>query len=343
MTDMCSKATRRRFVTAAGATAGILAAPALIRSRAALAQSRVTLKVAHAEPPENSLHRGYERFKELVEERTGGEIDVRIYPAGQLGGIRDAVEGMRLGTIELSSTGPDYTSNLVPMLTTASLYYIWRSSEHAWRVLDGEVSERLSRHLIDGAGLRILTWGYQGFRSVISKGRAVASPGDLAGMRVRVPEARLHVLPFQALGANPTPVPYAEVYTALQTNVVEAAEGVPAAVVQMKFYEVVDFFSLTEHLFNPVQILMSERVFQTLSGDEQAIVTASARDAFAYQRGLGEADNAAAMAEIERGGVQIVEADVDAFRELVRPVWDDLLADLGDEAREIVAAIEAAA
>lgn len=343
MTHKWSKTPRRHFVTAAGAAAGILAAPALIRSRSALAQSRITLKVAHSEPPENSLHRGYERFKELVEERTGGEIDVRIYPAGQLGGIRDAVEGMRLGTIEISSTGPDYTSNLVPMLTTASLYYIWRSSEHAWRVLDGEVGERLSRHLIDGAGLRILTWAYQGFRSVISKGRPVASPDDLAGMRVRVPEARLHVLPFQTLGANPTPVPYAEVYTALQTNVVDAAEGVPSAVVQMKFYEVVDYFSLTEHLFNPVQILMSERVFQTLSADEQETVTTAAREAFAYQRELGEADNEAAMEEIKAGGVEIVEADVDAFRERVRPVWDELLVDLGDEAKEIVAAIDAAA
>jgi len=326
-----------RLIGGAGAAAACLAGPTV---RTAAAQGKRVLKIAHFDQTTNSLHKGFERFKELAEQRSGGELDIRVFPASQLGNIRDVVEGLRVGTIEITSTGPDYTSNLVPLMITASLYYLWRSPEHVTKTLEGPVGARLSEALAAGAGLRILTWGHQGFRSTLSK-RPVTAPADLKGMKIRVPEAKLHVRPFQLLGANPTPVPYAEVYTALQTNVVEACEGSPAAMIQMKFFEVAKNFALTTHLFNPYQILISERVYATLSPKLQQVVTESMGEAMALQRKLSAEENAEAIGQLKAGGVRVVDVDVAAFRSIVQPVWKELAESAGPEAVRIVEQIAA--
>ena len=333
---------RRSFLKgtmAAGAAA--VAGPVLI-ARPAWAKAK-TLKVGHIEAPNSATHQGYLKFADLVKERTGGSVEVKVFPAGQLGGLRDLFEGIRFGSVEMTSSGPDYVSNLVPMVVCASLYYLWQSEAHARKALTGPAGSIFDKHLIDQAQIRAVAWGNLGFRSVFNTKRAINTPADLEGMKIRVPEAKLHLVPMKALGASPTPIAYAEVYTAMQTNIVDAAEAVPAVMLQQKFNEVSKFYSLTNHLFNPLMVVIGERFFQSLDAKEKEAVVESAREAWAFEWDTAVADNNAAIEKIKAGGVPVNTVDMTPFTKIVEPTWKDLVDPLGEEGWNIVKKFQAAA
>ena len=326
---------RRSFLRgSAAAGAGALVAPAFI-TRSAWAKSKV-LKVGHIEAPSSATHQSYLTFQKLVAERSGGSVEVKVFPAGQLGGLRDLFEGIRFGSIEMTSSGPDYVSNLVPMVVCASLYYLWRSESHARKVLAGADGSIFDKFLIDKAQLRVMAWGNLGFRSVFNTKRAIETPADLAGLKIRVPEAKLHLLPMKALGALPTPIPYAEVYTSMQTNIVDAAEAVPAVMLQQKFNEVSKFYSLTNHLFNPLMVVIGERFYQSLDAKEKEAVVESAREAWREEWDVAAKDNNTAIDRIKAGGVPVNTVDMAPFAKICEPTWKELVDPLGDEGWRIV-------
>lgn len=326
---------RRSFLKrSAAAGAGALLAPTFI-TQSAWAKAKV-LKVGHIEAPNSATHQSYLKFQKLVAERTGGSIDVKVFPAGQLGGLRDLFEGIRFGSVEMTSSGPDYISNLVPMVVCASLYYLWHSEDHARKVLTGPNGSIFDKYLIKQAQLRAVAWGNLGFRSVFNTKRAIKTPADLAGMKIRVPEAKLHMVPMKALGALPTPIPYAEVYTSLQTNIVDAAEAVPAVVVQQKFNEVSKYYSLTNHLFNPLMVVIGEKFYQSLSAKEKEAVVESAREAWRAEWDVAAKDNLAAIDKIQAGGVPVNAVDMAPFIKIVEPTWKELIDPLGKEGWDIV-------
>ncbi|RCK28676.1 hypothetical protein TH1_09425 [Thalassospira lucentensis MCCC 1A00383 = DSM 14000] len=326
---------RRAFLkNSAAAGASALAASTLF-STGAFASAK-TLKVGHIEAPNSATQKAYEAFAQKVAERTNGSVNVEIYPAGQLGGLRDLYEGLRFGSVEMTSSGPDYVSNLVPVVVAGSLYYLWESNDHAREMLSGANGAIFNKALIEKAQIRNLAWGNLGFRSVFTNNRPIETPEDLKGLKIRVPEAKLHLEPMKAFGALPVGVPYAEVYTSLQTDVVSGAEGVPSAVLQQKFNEVSKYYSLTEHLFNPLMITISERFYQSLSTAEQEAVTESAREAWADEWDAAIVDNSAALDKIAAGGVVINRPDKAAFAEIAQTSWASVLDPVGDEAWDIV-------
>jgi len=335
MTRTGSWAPSRRVFLKAGvagmAGAGLLGTPYLAR-----AQSAKTLRAAHIESTESATHKGYVAFAEKVKAATDGAVEVKVFPAGQLGNLRDLYEGIKLGTVDLTSSGPDYSSNIAPVMLTAALYYSYRDNAHADALLDGAFSARLSEALASQAGMRILAWGELGWRSVFNTVRPILAPGDMKGLKLRVPEAQLHIVPMQALGASPTPIPYSDVYTSMQTGVVDGAEGAAAAVLQQKFNEVSKFFSLTNHLYNPVHLVIGARTFDGLSADHQKAVQAAAREAFQAQRSQARADNAAALDKLKASGLAVNEVNTAPFREVVMPSWARLTASLGAEGEDLV-------
>lgn len=343
--DLCTKSnnvSRRSFLRASTILgAGALAGQTFL-TRSASAKEKV-LKVGHIEAPSSATHKGYLLFQKLVQERTNGSVEVKVFPAGQLGGLRDLFEGIRFGSVEMTSSGPDYVSNLVPIMVCASLYYQWRSQEHARQVLNGEVGAKLDQVLRDQAQLRIVAWGNLGFRSVFNTKRAIEKPSDLAGMKVRVPEARLHLVPMKALGASPTPIAYAEVYTSMQTNIVDAAEAVPAVMLQQKFNEVSKYYSLTNHLFNSLCVVLGERFFQSLNAKEKEAVIESAREAWSSEWDMAIKDNTAAIERIEESGVAVNAVNMEPFAKIAEPTWKELVDPLGDEGWTIVNKIRDAA
>ncbi|WP_108658730.1 TRAP transporter substrate-binding protein [Acuticoccus kandeliae] len=315
----------------------VLSAVVVAGSIHTAAAQDVTLRAAHIESTESATHRAYERFASLVDEKTNGAVEVQVFPAGQLGGLRDLYEGIKLGSVDITSSGPDYTANLAPVMVVAALYYSYDDVDHADRALDGEFGARLSDALARDAGMRVLAWGELGFRSVFNTERPINTVGDFSGMKIRVPEAQLHLLPMKALGASPTPIPYAEVYTAMQTGIVDGAEGTPAVVKQQRFDEVSKYYSLTRHLFNPIHLVVSARKFDGLTPEQQAAVTEAAREAFAEQRREARADNEAAL-EALRGqdGIEVNEPSREEMRSAVEPTWNELIAPLGDEGQQLL-------
>lgn len=323
--------TRRGLLKTTLAGTFVLGAPLIAR-----AQATTTLRAAHIESTDSATHKGYVDFAERVAEATDGAVEVQVFPAGQLGNLRDLYEGIKLGSVDMTSSGPDYTANIAPIMVTAALYYSYRSEEHADQLLEGAFSEKLSDALASQAGMRILAWGELGWRSVFNTVQPIQGPDDFNGLKLRVPEAELHLLPMRALGAAPTPIPYSDVYTSMQTGVVDGAEGTPAAVTQQKFNEVSDYYSLTRHLYNPIHLVIGGRTFDGLSGAHQDAVQEAARAAFRQQRETARADNAAALRALEEGGLAVNELDTAPLREIVIPTWDELTADLGAEGQELV-------
>lgn len=327
--------TRRSLMTGAAAGAAVLSAPLVARAQAK------TLRAAHIETTDSATHKGYEDFAARVKEATGGSVEIAVFPAGQLGNLRDLYEGIKLGTVDMTTSGPDYTSNIAPIMVTAALYYSYRDEAHADSLLEGEFSGRLSDALLAQASMRILAWGELGWRSVFNTVTAIEGSDDFDGLKLRVPEAQLHLLPMRALGASPTPIPYAEVYTSMQTGVVDGAEGTPAAVTQQKFDEVSEFYSLTRHLYNPIHLVIGGRAFDGLDAGQQEAVRTAAVEAFRAQRATARKDNEAALKALRDGGLQVNTLDTAPLREIVLPTWDELTADLGDEGKELVAMLKA--
>jgi tripartite ATP-independent transporter DctP family solute receptor len=325
-------AKRRDFLKGVGA----LSAGALLPS-SVLAQSKTkTLKVAHIESTTSSTHKAWEKFAQLVKAKTNGSVAAEVFPAGQLGGLRDIFEGLRLGSIDMTSSGSDYTSNLAPIMVIPSMYYVWKSREHAYKVLDGSLGEEFNQGLQKAAGIRILAWGDLGWRSVFNKVRKIDKPEDMKGIKLRVPEAKLHLLPMRAFGASPVTIPYGEVYTAMQTNIVDGAEGTPTAVLQQKFNEVSKFYSLTEHLLLAIHAVISNGAFDRLSADEQKAVISAAKEAFTEQRATSNKDAAEALDKIKASGVAVNQVDKEAFRKIALGTWGELVEPLGASGKALL-------
>lgn len=314
---------------------GTLSLGALLPSQV-LAQAKTkTLKVAHIESTTSSTHKAWEKFAELVKKKTNGSVTAEVFPAGQLGGLRDIFEGLRLGSVDMTSSGSDYTASLAPVMVIPSMYYVWKSREHAYKVLDGPIGEEFNQGL-QKAGIRILAWGDLGWRSVFNKVRKIEKPDDMKGIKLRVPEAKLHLLPMRAFGASPVTIPYGEVYTAMQTNIVDGAEGTPTAVLQQKFNEVSKFYSLTEHLLLAIHAVISNGAFDRLSADEQKAVTSAAKEAFTEQRTTSNKDAAEALDKIKASGVAINQPNKEAFRKIAMGTWNELVEPLGDSGKALL-------
>ncbi len=330
--------TRRDLLRGTAVSAASAAALAVFGSPGmAWAESVVTLRAAHVESTDSATHKAYVAFAEKVKAATNGSVEVQVFPAGQLGNLRDLYEGLGLGSIDLTSSGPDYTANIAPVMVTAALYYSYSSPEQADRALQGEFSNRLSDALAKNAGMQILAWGELGWRSVFNVKQPITGAADFKGLKLRVPEANLHILPMKALGAAPTPIPYADVYTSMQTGIVDGAEGTPAVVTQQKFDEVAKYYSLTRHLYNPLHLVISDIAMSRLSDEQKKAVKQAAREAFNDQRIQARADNKAALDTLVKGGIAVNEdLDAAALREIVKPTWDVLTKDLGAEGQNLV-------
>ena len=199
-------------------------------------------------------------------------MEIEIVGNGQLGGERDLVEGMQLGTIEMASTANMVLSNFDPRFAVLDLPYLITDYETAYRVLDSDVIQDLQDSFAEQSGVRVLAYGQGGFRQVIGN-VAVNSLADMHGMKVRVPESDIYIDTFSALGANPTPLAYSETFTALQQGTVDAFEITPAVVLSAGFWEVCSDMNMTNHLFSPNPLMISENLFQSLTEEQQDILT----------------------------------------------------------------------
>ena len=252
--------------------------------------AKVVLKCGTSTQPSHIYNKAVERFAEIVADKTKGEVEVQLFPASQLGSERDMVEGLQLGTLEmtLTSTGP--MGNFVPQVKLFNLPFLFKDRESCYRVLDGEIGTGIS-DLFLKVGIRSLGWFENGFRNVTNSKVAINKPEDMKGLKIRVMEDDVFILTMKALGASPLPMAFGELYTALEQKAVDAQENPLAVIHSSRFFEVQKYLAMTGHFYSPAVLLIGEIAWKTLSPEQQAILKDAAAQAKDYERKISlEAD-----------------------------------------------------
>ena len=243
---------------------------------------RIILKAAHVTAIDHPFQLGLLKFKEIVERETNNGIQVNIYPSGQLGNERDLVEGLQIGTVQITPTSNAPLSSWVPEIMVFDLPFIFRDSDHAEKVLDGPIGRELAEKS-EQFGIKILAFWSAGTRSVFTK-KSVNTITDLEGLKIRVMENPIHIETFNAFGAQATPMASGEVFSALQQGVIDGAENDPNTFYTFGFWQVTKFYSMTQHFYNPAPFMISKQIYDSLSDEYKRIIQNAAISTRDYQR-----------------------------------------------------------
>ncbi|WBU52642.1 TRAP transporter substrate-binding protein [Paracoccus sp. SCSIO 75233] len=268
-------------------------------------------------------------FAEQMAELSGGDITVNVKAGGVLGGEREMLEGMQIGTIELgiSSTGP--IGNFIPETYALDFPFLFDSYESARAVLDGEIGQELLDKFSD-VGLVGLAWGENGFRNITSSRGPISSPADVEGLKIRTMENEVHLDAFSEMGAAPTPMSWTEVITSLQQGTIDAQENPIPIIVANNLWEVQPYASMTQHVYSPAVIVMSQITWDGLSEEQQGWVREAAKAAAAADRAVVDQNEADGVAMMRENGMEVVEdVDKEAFAAAVQPTYDKLAEEYG--------------
>lgn len=285
---------------------------------------------------------GAVKFAELVAAKSGGRIKVATFPGGVLGGDLQTVSALQGGTVEMTVLNAGLLSTQVKEMAVFDLPFLFANAEEADAVADGPIGQKLLAKLTEKGLVGLAYWDL-GFRNLTNSKRPVARLEDIAGLKVRVVQSPVYIDMFNALGANAAPMPFPEVYTALEQNAIDGQENPITLIRTSKFYEVQRHLALTRHMFNPQVLLASRKLWDSLSADERKLFTEAAVEATAYQRKVNRAFDAESLGELKKAGMQVTEiapAEVARMREKVRPVIEKHSAKIGAETiQEVNAAL----
>jgi tripartite ATP-independent transporter DctP family solute receptor len=299
------------------------------------------IKVAYVVPETQSTHiAAKDVFKKYVEEKSGGRIRVELYPNGQLGGDRQAIEAVQLGTIQMTIPAVAVLSGFEPKFQVFDLPFLFRDKKAAYAALDGALGQKLNALLLP-IGLRNLAYAENGFRNITDNRGPIHKPEDLKGLKIRTMENPVHIATFKCLGANPTPMSFGELYTALQQKTVDAQENPIPLIYTTKFYEVQKYLTLSGHVYAATALLMNDKFFAGLPKDLQKIVQEGAERYRTEQRKMSDRQDREMLAQLKKAGMEINEltpAEKQVFVRATQPVYgefgDKIGKDLVDLARK---------
>ena len=299
----------------------------------------VTLRSADIHPDGYPTIEGVKHMGRLLQERTGGRIRIQVFHSRQLGDEKDSLEQTRLGVIDMTRVNTAPLNNLVPATLVAGLPFLFRDTGHMQAVMDGPIGDEIGAGTA-AHGLVTLCYYDSGARCFYTRARPVRAPEDLKGMKVRVQQSDMWGAVMRAFGANATPLPFGEVYSAMQTGVVDGAENNVPTYFTSRHFEVAKHYAMTEHSLSPEILAMSKRSFDRLPRADQEIVRQAARESVPHMREAWTKLEVDARRQVEAGGAQVVPADKEAFARLVQPVYDQFVRD--DRLRKLVERIRAA-
>lgn len=290
----------------------------------------VTLKAGHPVAETHPYHLGLVKFAELVDQKTNGQIKIDIYANGQLGNERDMIEGLQLGTLDLvvTSTGP--VSNFVPEMGVVDLPFLFRDRRHAYNVLDGPIGQDLLKKFAAKNIVGLAFWE-NGFRHLTNSKHPVNTPADVQGLKVRTMENPVHQETFRVLGADPTPMAWSEVFTALQQKTIDGQENPIPIIYNQKIYEAQKYLALTGHFYSPSLLLMSKAAFDKLTPEQQKIIQEAAIEAANYEREQIKKQEDEQVDKLKTAGMEITEPDRAAFQEATKSVYDKFAPQFGQE------------
>ncbi len=281
-------------------------------------ESRIrVIKLAHVLDQSHPVHRGMLYMAEKLSEKSGGRMRVDIYPSGQLGQERDLIELLQIGSLAMTKVSTAALEAFVPEMKIFGLPYVFRDDEHRWKVLNGEIGKRL---LLAGEKffLRGMCYYDAGSRSFYTNDVPINSPADLKGLKIRVMNSPTSFAMVQALGGSATPIPWGELYTALQQGVVDGAENNPPSFYLSRHYEVCKYYSLDEHTAVPDIVLMSTVVWQSLSPQEQQWLQEAIDESLEHQKKLWHESTEQALREVQQAGVKVIYPNKQPFQQAVQ-------------------------
>lgn len=306
-------------------------------STEAAGSAEYVIGVAYTTPETGATHLGMEKFKELVEEKTGGEVVVELYPNGQLhASEREAIEAVQAGNIEMTVAASAPVAGFDSRFLVLDLPFLFPDHETAYEALDGE----LGQQLLDGLteyDLVGLAYGETGMRQMTNSSHPIESPKDLDGLKIRTMENEVHIDTFNEYGANASPFAFGELYSALQQNIYDGMENPINLIDQMKFYEVQDYLTISNHAYTATVAFMNLDFFNSLTEDFQTAVKESALESMDYQRGIARQQDEDGL-EVVQEHMEINELSFDQrqqFFEAAEPIYEKYENRIGSELLEL--------
>lgn len=313
--------TRRSLIQRGTAlAAAFAAAPGVLR-----AQQKFVCRIGHSEAIGSPLTLAFDAWTKTLNEKSGGRIEAQHFPASQLGSYSQNIEQNRMGTIQVTTGGPDTEETIAPEIaaTGGAPGFIFKDDAHVDRVLQGDIGKEVSRIAREKTGVEFVAFGEVGFRHILSK-RPIEKMADIKGVKIRTPEVKLWVDFWRALGSSPTPLPYAEQYSALSTGLIDALESDVFSVVGFKWQEQAKHLTLTSHWFLPKATRVNARWLDSLPPDLQALVRSSAVEIFAEQRRVNRANAARTLDQLKAAGVTVhTLQDTAAWQQATARLFDE--------------------
>jgi TRAP-type transport system periplasmic protein len=306
---------RRAFL--AGVAAGA------IGCRHTSGRGRLVLRLSHSMvAATNSLHLFATTFRDRLETATNGDVTVRLFPSGTLGQEREIVQQVQEGLIDFMASGSAIWGSVAPRLQVLDFPFLWRDPGHIHRVLAGPLGAEVREYLRGAARMRPLSWGDSfGFRQIVTRSRRIMSPSDLSGLKIRTIQSPIYVKSIELMGASPTPMAFGEVYTSLQTGVIDGFEHDASTTLQQRFYEVAKVMTRTRHIAGVVGLWISSVSESRLPAGLLPVIEAAALDASEAQRAAGPREEDAALKILVERGMTVGDVDTRPFVSRAEAFW----------------------
>jgi tripartite ATP-independent transporter DctP family solute receptor len=308
---------RREFLAGVGAAA--LAAACRSRS-----DGRLVLRLSHSMATgTTALHVFGDTFRELAERATNGSVTIRVFPSGTLGQEREVVQQLQEGLVDFMVSGTAIWGSVAPKLQVFDFPFLWRDWDHVHGVVDGAVGREAADYLERTVRMRPFAWGDSfGFRQVITRSRDVTEPGQLAGLKIRTIQSPIYVKTIELMGASPTPMAFGEVYTSLQTGVIDGYEHDASTTLQQRFYEIAGYMARTRHIAGVLGIWASTVTLSRLPPGLRETLEQAALEAAKHQRAMGPGEDRTATDKLAGQGMKIRDVDNSALRPAAERLWN---------------------
>lgn len=318
--------------------AGAMALSVLMATGPAFAAGKIVFRSSDTHVATYPTVKAVEYMGELLAKETKGRLSIKLFPSAQLGEEKDTIEQTQFGVIDMDRVSLIVLNNIIPLTQIPSLPFLFKSEDHMHRVLDGPIGDEILDSFA-AKGLIGLAFYDSGARSFYNLKHPIKTVEDMDGLKIRVQQSDLMVGMVKALGANPTPMPFGEVYGALQTGAIDGAENNWPSYHSTRHFEVAKYYSLTQHLMTPEALMMSKKTWDKLSKDDQKLVRTAAKKSVAKMRELWQAEEKIAHEAVVKGGAQINEVDKTPFIKAMQPVYDKYVTD--PKMKDMVARIRA--
>ncbi len=290
----------------------------------------VRLKFAQTNNDKHKYHLAMLKFKEIIEKKSDGRFVIEVF-AGSLGADRDLMEGLQIGSVDAAALNTSVIASVVPEFGVFDLPFIFKDRNQAYKVMDGPIGQDLIKKANAKIGFVATDYWENGFRGFTNNIRPIVKPGDLKDLKFRTMQSKIHLDSFKQWGANPVPMNFAEVFTAMQMNVIDGHDNAPDTISANKMWEVQKYFSNSKHFYSPVLFIFSAHMWKKLSDADKKMFLEASKEVTILERKLAEEMYDQALVELKKHMQVVMDVDYEAFKASVQPIWGKYSATFGKD------------